>query len=334
MGVYIIAEAGVNHNGSLQLAPGLVDMAKECGAGAGKFQTFKAEERTSSNTEKAEYQKQNDATEESQLEMLKKLELPFGDFGTLKKYCEDKKIDFISTPDGIESLEYLMKIDVPFIKIGSTEVTNLYFLEIIAKTLKPLILSTGMSTLGEVEKAVEVIRKNGNDNITLMHCTTDYPTEIRDVNLNAMVTLKNAFKLPVGYSDHTEGFEAAVAATALGAVYIEKHITLDKNMQGPDHKASMPPEKFKQYVECIRNTECLLGDGRKKPTQHEISIMNQVRRSILSVRKLNKGTIISKDMLCYKRPGNGIPPEYTDILVGRELKRDLEKEEVIKWEDI
>ena len=334
MGVYIIAEAGVNHNGSLELAKRLVDMAKECGADAVKFQTFKAEESTSSKTEKARYQKQNDTTKESQLEMIKRLELPFSDFGILKRYCEEKEIDFISTPDGVESLNYLMKIDIPLIKIGSTEVTNIYFLEALAKTLKPLILSTGMSTLGEVERAVEIIKQNGNDNITLMHCTTDYPTEIRDVNLKAMVTLRNAFNLPVGYSDHTEGFEAAIAATTLGAVFIEKHITLDRNMQGPDHKASMPPSEFKEYVKYIRNTECLLGDGRKKPTQNEIEIMSQVRRSILSARKLNKGTIISRDMLCYKRPGDGIPPEYTDILVGRELKRDLEKEEVIKWEDV
>ena len=334
MGVYIIAEAGVNHNGSLEIAKKLVDMAKDCGADAVKFQTFKAEESTSCHAQKAEYQKQNDTTEESQLEMIRKLELPFENFAELKQYCEKKEIDFISTPDGTESLDYLVKLEVPLIKVGSTEVTNTQFLAEIAKSSKPIILSTGMSTLGEIERAINVIESNGNKNITLMHCTTDYPTRIEEVNLNALITLKNAFKVPVGYSDHTEGFEAAIASTAIGAVCIEKHITLDRNMQGPDHKASMPPEEFRKYVQYIRNTEKLLGDGRKKPTSHERDIMPQVRRSILASRPLKKGTILTQDMLCYKRPGYGIAPEYTDILLGRMLKRDMNEEEMIMWEDV
>lgn len=334
MSVYIIAEAGVNHNGNLELAKQLVDMAKACGADAIKFQTFKAEESTSSLAEKAEYQKRNDKKEESQFDMIKKLELPFELFSVLKHYCEEREIDFISTPDGVDSLNCLVDIGVPIIKIGSTEVTNLAFLAEIAKTQRAIILSTGMSTLGEVEKAIEIIVENGNSNITLMHCTTDYPTQISEVNLRAMLTLRDAFKLPVGYSDHTEGIETAIAATALGAVCIEKHITLDKNMEGPDHKASMQYEEFKQYVQCVRNTECLLGDGKKRPTIHEKNIMNQVRRSILTSRKLEKGTIITEDMLCYKRPGYGIAPEYTSIVLGRKLKRDMDKEEMIKWEDI
>lgn len=334
MGVYIIAEAGVNHNGDMELARKLVDMAKECGADAVKFQTFKAEESTSAMAEKAEYQQKNDTTSESQIEMLRKLELPFENFLELKKYCKEKEIDFISTPDGLESLKYLVDIDVPLIKIGSTEVTNLTFLKEIAKTGKPMILSTGMSTLGEVEKAIEVIESNGHSDLTLMHCTTDYPTAVEEVNLKAMLTLQNAFKLPVGYSDHTEGFEAAIAATTMGAVCIEKHITLDRDLPGPDHKASMPPDEFQDFVQHIRNTEVLLGDGRKRATKHEKRIMTQVRRSILSADQLKKGTILTKEMLCYKRPGDGIAPEYTDILVGRELKRDLEKEEKIMWEDI
>ena len=334
MGVYIIAEAGVNHNGRLELAMQMVDMAKECGADAIKFQTFKAEESTSSYAEKAEYQKCNDGTAESQLEMLRKLELPFEYFSLLKEYCQKKEIDFISTPDGSESLNYLIDIGVPLIKIGSTEVTNSIFLSEIARTMKPIILSTGMSTLGEVEKAVEIIRLNGNNNITLMHCTTDYPTQIEEVNLNAMLTLKNAFKVNVGYSDHTLGVEAAIAATTLGAVCIEKHITLDRNMKGPDHRASMPPNEFKTYIQHIRNTEKLLGDGRKKPTAHEKEIMSQVRRSILTSRPLKKDTVLTQEMLCYKRPGNGIAPQYTDILIGRKLKRDLDKEELITWEDV
>lgn len=334
MGVYIIAEAGINHNGNLELAKRLVDMAKECGADAVKFQTFKAEESTSDLAQKAEYQKQNEPTEESQLEMLRKLELPFESFKVLKAYCEEKGIDFISTPDGTESLACLTELDVPLIKVGSTEVTNHFFLEEIARTGKPIILSTGMSTLGEVEKALQVIWKSGNDQVTLMHCTTDYPTRLEEVNLRAMLTLKDAFKVPVGYSDHTEGFEAAVAAVTMGAVCIEKHITLDRSLPGPDQPASMPPEEFECYVRYIRNTECLLGDGRKRPTAHEQTIMSQVRRSILAARDLAEGTVLTPDMLCFKRPGDGIWPEYVSVLIGRRLKRDIQKEEMIHWEDI
>lgn len=334
MSVFIIAEAGVNHNGNIELAKRLVDMAKECGADAIKFQTFKAEESTGICAEKAQYQKANDKTQESQLEMIKKLELPFEDFKKIQYYCLEKNIIFISTPDGTESLNYLISIDVPLIKVGSTEVTNLEFLEEIGNKNKPIILSTGMSTLGEVEKAIDVIFSTGNKNVKLMHCTTDYPTAIEDVNLKAMITMKEAFKIPVGLSDHTLGFEAAIAATALGAEFIEKHITLDINMKGPDHRASMPLQEFKQYVQLIRNTEMLLGDGVKKPTEQEKIIMDQARRSILAAKDLKKGTIIEKDMLVYKRPGYGIKPELSTVLIGRELRRDLSKDEVIQWKDI
>lgn len=334
MGVYIIAEAGVNHNGDIELAKKLIDMAKDCGADAVKFQTFKAEESTGVMAEKAAYQKKNDATEESQLEMIKKLELPFADFTILKDYCQEKKIDFISTPDGEESLKCLLDMDVSVIKVGSTEVTNSPFLKKIGESMRPIILSTGMSTLGEVENAVDVILSTGNNQLELMHCTTDYPTDICDVNLRAMCTLRDSFKVPVGYSDHTLGFEAAIAAVALGAVCIEKHITLNRDMPGPDHKASMPPDEFKEYVAHIRNAEKLLGDGRKKPTTKEKEIMQQARRSILVSKDLKAGTVLTSEMLCYKRPGNGIAPEYADILIGRALKRDMVKEEVIAWEDV
>lgn len=334
MSVFIIAEAGVNHNGDLDLAKRLVDMAKDCGADAIKFQTFKAEESTGNFAEKAEYQNKNDKTQESQLEMIKKLELPFEYFKKIQDYCQEKEIIFISTPDGVESLNYLISLDLPFIKIGSTEVTNLEFLIEIGKKNKPIILSTGMSNLGEVEKALEVIFSTGNKNVKLMHCTTDYPTSIQDVNLKAMITMKEAFKKPVGFSDHTLGFEAAIAATTLGAEYIEKHITLDRNMKGPDHKASMPPKEYKEYVRYIRNTEKLLGDAVKRATEKEKIIMEQTRRSILAARDLKKGTIIEKNMLVYKRPGFGIKPELSHVLIGRELKRDLSKDEVIQWEDI
>ena len=188
--------------------------------------------------------------------------------------------------------------------------------------------------MGEVEKAIDTIYETGNRQVTLMHCTTDYPTDIKNVNMNAMITLKNAFHVPIGYSDHTLGFEAAVAAVVMGAVVIEKHITLDRDLPGPDHRASMPPEEFCEYVKHIRNAELLLGDGRKKPSEHEKDIMNQVRRSILANKDLKKGTILSKEMFCYKRPGDGIRPEYADILTGRELKRDIGEDEKIMWEDI
>lgn len=334
MKTYIIAEAGVNHNGDLEIAKHLINVAKEAGADAVKFQIFKAEESTSSTAEKATYQKNNTSIDESQLEMIRKLELPFEDFAILRDYCHQQEIDFISTPDGTESLQYLLHLDVPLIKIGSAEVTNYDFLREIAATKKPIILSTGMSTLGEVEKALDVILGAGNTSITLMHCTTDYPTALADVNLNAMLTLKNAFQVPVGYSDHTLGFEAAVAAVTMGAVCIEKHITLDRNMPGPDHRASMPPEEFKEYVMHIRNTELLLGSGQKKPTKHEQEIMMQVRRSILAKDDLSKGTILTKDMFCYKRPGDGIWPEYADVLEGMTLKHDIGKEEKILWKDV
>lgn len=334
MAVYIIAEAGVNHNGDIEIAKKLIDMAKECGADAVKFQTFKAEESTGQFAEKAEYQKRNTKTQDSQLDMIKKLELPFEAFRELSEYCRQRNIDFISTPDGVESLECLINLDVPLIKIGSTEVTNLPFLETIAKTNKKLILSTGMSKLGEVEEAVDTILSTGNYQLQLMHCTTDYPTDYDEVNLKAMVTLREAFKLEVGYSDHTLSCEAAIAATTLGAVCIEKHITLDKKMDGPDHAASMAPDEFKEYCKSIRNTEKLLGDGRKHPTIKEKQIMGQVRRSILASRDLGEGTILTSDCFVYKRPGTGIEPKMASVLVGRKLKRDVARDEIIHWEDV
>lgn len=334
MKTYIIAEAGVNHNGRLDLAKKLVDVACECGADAVKFQTFKAEESTGITAPKSMYQRNNSSVLESQYEMIKKLELPFSYFAQLKTYCEMRHIDFISTPDGTESLRCLLELDVPLIKIGSSEITNHLFLREIAESGKALILSTGMSSLGEVEKAVTTILEAGNENLRLMHCTTDYPTAPGDVNLRAMVTMQKAFSLPVGYSDHTVGFEAAIVAVALGAVCIEKHITLDRKMSGPDHKASMPPEEFRDYVQHIRNAEILMGSGRKRPTLNEREIMKQARRSILTVSDLPAGTILTSEMLCYKRPGTGIAPEYADLVIGRQLKRNMAKEEVIRWEDI
>lgn len=334
MSVFIIAEAGVNHNGDIKIAKKLVDMAVNCGADAIKFQTFKAEESTGIYAEKAEYQKKNDPQKESQLEMIKRLELPFESFKEIQGYCKSKNIIFISTPDGIESLNYLINLDVPFIKIGSTEVTNYEFLKQVGNTGKPIILSTGMSTLGEVEKAIDSIYETGNTNLQLMHCTTDYPTKAEDVNLKAIVTMRDAFKIPVGFSDHTVSNEAAIAAVALGAECIEKHITLDKEMEGPDHKASMTPMEFGEYVKCIRNTKILLGNGIKKPTDSELIMMKNVRRSIVMKENIEAGSILEKKMLTYKRPGYGISPELSDILVGRKVKRSLKRDEIIEWSDV
>lgn len=334
MSVFVIAEAGVNHNGDFNLAKKLVDMAVECGADAIKFQTFKAEESTGAYAEKAEYQMENMPVQESQLEMIRKLELPFEQFREIQSYCNEKGILFISTPDGTESLNFLVSLNVPIIKIGSTEVSNVEYLKEIGSTGKEIILSTGMSNLGEVEQAVTILKSTGNKNVKIMQCTTDYPTAVEDVNLRAMVTMREAFKVPVGLSDHTVGNEAAVAAVALGAEFIEKHITLDKEMEGPDHKASMDPVEFKGYVTAIRNTEKLLGDGIKRPTAREVLIMKDVRRSIVAKTSLKKGTLIEKSMLTYKRPGNGIKPELADVIVGRVLNRDINTDELIMWGDL
>jgi N,N'-diacetyllegionaminate synthase len=334
MSVFIIAEAGVNHNGSMEIARELVDMAVECGADAIKFQTFKAEECVGAYADKAEYQMENMPVKESQLDMVRKLELPFEEFRVLQSYCKGKGILFISTPDGTESLNFLVSLDVPIIKIGSTEVSNVEYLKEIGNTGKEIILSTGMSNLGEVEQAINILKSTGNKNIKIMHCTTDYPTAEEDVNVRAMVTMREAFKVPVGLSDHTVGNEAAVVAVALGAEFVEKHITLDKKMDGPDHKASMEPIEFKSYVTAIRNTEKVLGDGIKRPTAREILIMKDVRRSIVASTDLTKGTVIEKTMLAYKRPGSGIKPDLVDVVTGRVLKRDIHKDELIMWEDL
>ncbi|WP_346939225.1 N-acetylneuraminate synthase [uncultured Clostridium sp.] len=334
MSVFIIAEAGVNHNGSIEIAKKLVDMAVECGADAIKFQTFKAEECVGAYADKAEYQMENMPVKESQLDMVRKLELPFEEFRVLQSYCKEKGILFISTPDGTESLNFLVSLGVPIIKIGSTEVSNVEYLKEIGNTGKEIILSTGMSTLGEVEQAINILKSTGNKNIKIMHCTTDYPTAEEDVNVRAMVTMGEAFKVPVGLSDHTIGNEAAVTAVALGAEFVEKHITLDNKMDGPDHKASMEPMEFKSYITAIRNAEKVLGDGIKRPTAREVLIMKDVRRSIVAKIDLAKGTVIEKTMLAYKRPGSGIKPELADVVVGRILKRDIHADELITWKDL
>lgn len=334
MSVYIIAEAGVNHNGDINIAKKLIAEAKEAGVDAVKFQTFKTEKIIGKFANKAKYQVENTGEEESQFEMVKKLELSYEAFRELECYCKEKEITFISTPDETDSLDFLVDIKVPLIKVGSTEVTNLKFLKQIARKQLPVILSTGMSTLGEVEEALKAIYSEGNYKVTIMHATTDYPTAPEDVNLRAMVTMREAFKVPVGYSDHTQGNEAAVAAVALGAVVLEKHFTLDKNMEGPDHKASLNPEELKSFVKAVRDAEKLLGDGIKKPTKREESIMEAARRSIVAARDLAEGTILEEDMLEFKRPGTGLKPEFISFVIGRKLKRSMMEDELITLDDI
>ena len=329
---FIIAEAGVNHNGSVELAKKLVDAAKEAGADAVKFQTFKTKNLVTKNARKAEYQIKNSG-EESQYEMIKKLELSPDEFWEIAKYAEDKGIIFLSSPFDAESVDLLDEIDIPAFKIASGEITNFPLLKCIAKKQKPVILSTGMSTIGDVEEAINLIEKY-NDDIILMHCLTNYPAKKEDANLNVIKTLEYAFKRPVGFSDHTSGIEMSVAAVALGSCVIEKHFTIDKNLPGPDHKASLEPHELSEMVKAIRNIEKGLGNGIKKPTNDEIKIRKLVRKSIVAKEDIPKGSIIGKEMLDIKRPGTGIEPKYLDELVGKELIEDVKKDDLLKWNQL
>ena len=331
MSVFIIAEAGVNHNGSLELAKKMVDVAKECGVDAIKFQTWKTELLVTKDSIQAEYQKENSGKEETQYQMLKRLELSYNDFLELKEYCDAKDIMFLSTPDEEESANFLNNIQDIF-KIGSGELTNIPFLKHIAKFGKKIILSTGMGNLCEIEKALEALSSVGvsKDNITVLHATTMYPTSMKDVNLNAMLTIKDAFKVNVGYSDHTLGIEVPIAAVAMGAKVIEKHFTLDKSMHGPDHKASLEPSELKAMVLAIRNIELALGDGVKKPTKDELKNKKVVQKSIVAKRDIKKGEKFSSDNLTLKRTSKkGLEPYRWDEIVGDIAQKDYSKDELI-----
>ena len=330
---FIIAEAGVNHNGDICLAYKLIDKAIEAGVDAIKFQTYKTEKLVSQEATLANYQKSNQEKDELQFNMLKKLELSYTGFKELKEYCNKKGIMFLSTPDEEESLDFLVdELEVPIIKIGSGELNNLPFLERVANKDKTIILSTGMSTLGEVETAIGTIRKvNDNVPINLLHCTTNYPAQYNEVNLKAMLTLKNAFYLPVGYSDHTLGIEVPTAAVGMGAEIIEKHFTLDKSMPGPDHSSSLNPEELKKMVNSIRNIEDALGNGIKKPTSTEENIKNKVRKSLVANNNLSKGQVVKKNDLTVKRPGNGIEPKFINLLAGKKINKSVQEDEVLHW---
>jgi N,N'-diacetyllegionaminate synthase len=317
---FVIAEAGVNHNGSLDLARRLVDAGKMAGADAIKFQTFNAERMVTAGAPKAEYQRKNTRNSESQLEMLKRLELSDSDQRELAAYCHGQGIQFISTPFDEASAALLADIGVPLFKISSGEIINLPYLAHMARYGKPMIVSTGMSNLDEVEAAVRCIEANGNPPVALLHCVSNYPAAPADVNLRAMHTLAEAFGVPVGYSDHTLGNEVALAAVALGACIIEKHLTLDRNLAGPDHQASLEPAEFLATVRGIRIVESALGSGRKQPAASEANTAAVVRRSLVIGRDLAAGTVLTPDMIAIKRPGTGLPPTLLNSVLGRRLR--------------
>lgn len=326
----IIAEAGDNHNGSRELAFQLIDKAVEAGADCVKFQTFITEEIISKRAEKAEYQKAATGSDESQYQMVKKLELSFEQFRELQKYAEERGITFLSTPFDIPSVEFLDSINIPCFKIPSGEITNLPYLIKIAETGRDVIMSTGMAELNEIENAINILREYGSGDISLLHCNTEYPTPYEDVNLCAMLTLKEKFGVKVGYSDHTQGIEVPIAAVALGAEIIEKHFTLDHNMEGPDHKASLEPDELKQMVDGIRNTEKALGNGIKTASPSEKKNIQIARKSIVARRNIEKGEILTEENLAVKRPGNGISPMRWYEVIGTKAIRDFSEDEMIE----
>ena len=330
MSAYIIAEAGVNHNGDYALACRLADAAKAAGADCVKFQTFVSENIVSCRAKKAEYQKAATGGGESQLDMLKKLELSFDDFIRLKAYCDGIGIAFLSTPFDFESIDFLNMIEMPFWKVPSGEVTNLPYLLAIAKTKKPVVMSTGMCELEEIQTAVDILKENGAPRITLLHCNTEYPTPYGDVNLRAMETLRQRFGVEVGYSDHTQGIEVPIAAAALGASVIEKHFTLDRTMEGPDHRASLEPSELAAMVSSIRHIEQALGNGEKAASPSERKNLPIARKSIVARRAIGKGEPLTEENITVKRPGSGISPMRWFDVLGTRAVRDFEEDELIE----
>lgn len=328
--IFIIAEAGVNHNGDINLAKQLIDVAAEAGVDAVKFQTFRTDELVKKDAQKAEYQKVYTDQSESQYEMLKKLELDEKTHKELIAYCNKKEILFLSTAFDLESIALLNHLGLNIFKIPSGEITNLPYLRAIGRLNKKVILSTGMSTLEEIQDALCVLREAGTTDITVLHCNTEYPTPMEDVNLLAMQKIKEACKVPIGYSDHTLGIEVPIAAVALGATVIEKHFTLDRNMEGPDHKASLEPHELKDMVQAIRNIEMALGNGDKKVSASESKNRAVARKSIVTSRTIEEGEMFSEENLTVKRPGSGISPMKWDEVIGKTAERRYEKDELIE----
>jgi N,N'-diacetyllegionaminate synthase len=334
--VFIIAEAGVNHNGSIELAKKLIDAAVEAKVDAVKFQTFISENVISKYAEKADYQKSTTGVEENQLEMVRKLELSFDDFIELKKYCETKGIMFLSTPFDMDSIEFLETLEMGLWKVPSGEITNLPYLQKIGSYNEEVIFSTGMSTLGDIENALGILVTSGTsiENITILHCNTEYPTPMHDVNLKAMLSIKSAFGVNIGYSDHTLGIEVSIAAVALGATVIEKHFTLDKSMQGPDHLASLEPTELIALVEGIRNIESALGSATKLPSVSESKNIKIARKSIHSAKDVKAGHVFAMKDFTVKRPGDGISPFFINEIVGCIAKNDLLEDSILNFKDI
>ena len=328
--VIIIAEAGVNHNGSFELAKKMVDAAKEAGVDYVKFQTFNPEKLVSKYAEKAEYQKETTGSDETQLQMLQKLTLTEDNFLSLLDYCSEVGIGFISTPFDLDSIAFLETFDMDFWKVPSGEVTNLPYLEAIARTKRKVVISTGMCDMNEIQDAIQVLEKNGTTDITLLHCNTQYPTPYEHVNLSAMNSIRDALHKEVGYSDHTQGIEVPIAAVAMGATVIEKHFTLDKNMEGPDHKASLNPAELQQMVVAIRNIEQAIGNGLKEPSSSEMANKAVARKSIVASRSIKQGELFSEDNLTTKRPGTGISPMRWYEVVGKVAPRDFSEDEIIE----
>ncbi len=329
MRVYVIAEAGVNHNGSVELALQLVDKAKEAGADCVKFQTFKTEKLVSKDARKAAYQIRNTNDEAGQYAMLKKLELTEDDFIAIKKHCDAIGIEFLSTAFDSDSVDFLRELGCKRCKIPSGEVTDYPYLVACARMQLPIILSTGMCTYEDIDACLDVLKANGASDITILHCTTEYPAPLASVNLNAMTEIKERYGYPVGYSDHTQGIEVSLYAVAMGATVIEKHFTLDKNMEGPDHKASLDPVELKTMIRKIREIEVLLGNGKKERQDVECGNAAVARKSIVAKRKIRKGEIFSEDNITTKRPGTGISPMLWNAVLGTSAIRDFEADEPI-----
>ncbi len=330
--VLIIAEAGVNHNGNLETAKKLIDVAAEAGVDFVKFQTFNAKKLVSKNAGKADYQTKNmPDTSETQLAMLQKLELSKEQHLELMAYCESRNIKFLSTGFDLDSLDFLNELKLPLFKIPSGEITNLPYLRKIGGFGKPIIISTGMADLKEIKEAISVLVKAGADKsqITILHCNTEYPTPMKDVNLRAMITIAESFGMPVGYSDHTLGIEVPIAAVALGAAVIEKHFTLDREMKGPDHKASLEPEELKAMVRAIRNIEESLGHGRKEPSSSEKKNKPIARKSIVANSEIRKGELFTEENLTIKRPGTGINPMNWDLIIGTKATKNYHADDLI-----
>lgn len=328
---FIIAEAGVNHNGSIETAKKLVDIAKKSGADAVKFQTFKAEKLVTGYAAMAEYQQKNTGKQDSQFDMLKKLELSFDDFKILKNYCDQAGIIFLSTPFDFESAEFLNSLEIDAYKISSGDLTNIPLLDSISNYKKPVILSSGMATLGEIEEAVNYLHNNDLADLAVLHCVSNYPADIKNVNLKAMLTIKNAFNVVTGYSDHTEGILIPSAAAALGASIIEKHFTIDKKMEGPDHKASLEPHELEQMINNIRMVEASIGNGIKTFCSSEIDTMKAARKSIVASRKISKGQMIQRQDIDFKRPGTGLSPAFYKDVIGKTADVDIDADQPINF---